>query len=249
MTDEVMMVPVQDLKQLQEYYKRQMTENALLNKAGRLAAEEHLILNDKRIPDSMAVKMIKPLASEEKRLVKRLRTGTTGPIAYSGTEQPEGKVDSPAESLLKQIIKGVNKDPSVPIIIKQEATTPVKQEATTPVSSIKKEPQQHSTSGVKKTSKGPKPPIPPKPSTLTKKPTTSKSEGLKKTVLSGATKGVLKSLGLRYSDDEDEGGYSPKGKGKKKNPKAKKTSLQKLQEGWEDWDKPSKRKLDNDDSD
>ena len=242
MTDEVMMVPVQEFKQLQEYYKGQMTENALLNKAGRLAAEEHLILNDKRIPDSMAVKMIKPLASEEKRLVKRIRTGATGPIAYRGTEEPEGMVDTPAENLLKQIIKGVNKDTEVPIIIKQEATTPVKQEAATPVSRIKKEQQQPSTSGVKKAANGPKPPISPKP------PATSKSGGFKKTVLSGATKGVLKFLGLRYSDNEDEGGYSPKGKGKKKHPKAKKTAFQKLQEGWEDWDAPSKRKLDYDDS-
>ena len=162
--------------------------------------------------------MIKPLASEEKRLVKRLRTGTTGPIAYSGTEQPEGMVDTPAENLLKEIIKGVNKDPTVPIIINQEATTSVKQEAATPVSRIKNEPQP-STSGVKKTPKSPKPLIPPKQ-------TTSKSGGLKKTVLSGATKGVLKSLGLRYSDDEGKGGYSPKGKGKKKYPKTKKTTLQ-----------------------
>ena len=119
MTDEVMMVPVQEFKQLQEYYKGQMTENALLNKAGRLATEEHRILNDKRIPHSMAVKTIKPLASDEKRLVKCLRTGTTGPIAYSSTEQPEGMVDTPAENLLKQIIKGVNKDPTVPMIIKK----------------------------------------------------------------------------------------------------------------------------------
>ena len=241
MTDEVMMVPVQEFKQLQDYYKGQMTENALLNKAGRLAAEEHLILNDKRIPDSMAVKMIKPLASEEKRIVKRLRTGAAGPMAYSGTEQPEGMVDTPAENLLKQIIKGVNKDPTTPIVIKQEAGTPVK---------IKKEHQTPSTSGVKKTPKGPKPPIPPKPATLPpklSKPTTSKKkEGLSKTVLSGATKGVLKSLGLSY--DEDEGGYSPKGK-KKKYKKAKKTALQKLQEGWEEWDKPSQRQLDYDDSD
>ena len=234
MTDEVMMVPVQEFKQLQDYYKGQMTENALLNKAGRLAAEEHLILNDKRIPDSTAVKMIKPLASEEKRIVKRLRTGAAGPMAYRGTEQPEGMVDTPTENLLKQIIKGVNKDPTTPIVIKQEAGTPIK---------IKKEPQQPSTSGVKKTPKGPKPPIPPK---LSKPTTSKKKEGLSKTVLSGATKGVLKSLGLSY--DENEGGYSPKGKGKGKK-KAKKTALQKLQEGWEDWDKPSKRKLDYDDSD
>ena len=68
--DEVMMVPVQEFKRLQDYYKGQMTENALLNKAGRLTAEEHLILKDKRIPDSMAVKMTKPLSSEQGRLVK-----------------------------------------------------------------------------------------------------------------------------------------------------------------------------------
>ena len=75
-----------------------MTEDALLSKVGRLAAEEHLLLNDKRIPDSMAIKMIKPLASERKRLVKRIRTDAAGPIAYRGTEEPEGIVDTPAES-------------------------------------------------------------------------------------------------------------------------------------------------------
>ena len=85
--DEVMMVPVQEFKRLQEYYKGQMTENALLNKAGRLAAEEHLILKDKRIPDSMAVKMTKPLSSEQGRLIKRIRTGKTGPMTFQGTEE------------------------------------------------------------------------------------------------------------------------------------------------------------------
>ena len=108
------MVPVQEFTRLQEYYKRQMTENAFLNKAGRLAAKEHLILNDKRIPDSMVIKMTKPLASEQKRLVKRIRTGATGPIAYRGTDEPEGMVDTPAKNLLTQIIKGVNKEPAAP---------------------------------------------------------------------------------------------------------------------------------------
>ena len=70
--DEVMMVPMQEFKRLQDYYKGQITENALLNKAGRLAAEEHLILKDKRIPDSIAMKMVKPLSSEQGRLVKRI---------------------------------------------------------------------------------------------------------------------------------------------------------------------------------
>ena len=112
--NEVMMVPVQDFNRLQDYNKGQITENALLDKAGRLAAEEHLILKDRRIPDSMAVKMTKPLATEESKLVKRIRTGKSGPISYQGTTQPEGMVDAPVENLLKQILKGASKEPAPP---------------------------------------------------------------------------------------------------------------------------------------
>ena len=224
MTDEVMMVPVQEFNRLKSYYKGQMTENALLDKAGRLAAEEHLILKDKRIPDSMAVKISKPLASEQGRLVKRLRTGKTGPLTYQGTEEPEGMVDAPVETLLKQIVKGVKKDP---IVIDGGPST----------SGIKIKP---STSGIKKEKKSPKPPIPPKPSS-------GKSGGWKKATLSGAAKGFLKSIGVdpKYIDDDDDGGYSPKGKAKGKQPKkAKKTEWEKLTEGWESWDQPEKQKLD-----
>ena len=87
--NEVMMVPVQEFNRLQDYYKGQITQSALLNKAGRLAAEEHIILNDSRIPDSMAVKMTKPIANEEIKLVKRKRTGTRGTPSYQGTAEPE----------------------------------------------------------------------------------------------------------------------------------------------------------------
>jgi len=72
--NEVMMVPIQEFNQLQDYYKGKLTENALLNKAGRLAAEERLILSKPNIPASMAVEMVKPIASKEGKLVKRLRT-------------------------------------------------------------------------------------------------------------------------------------------------------------------------------
>ena len=127
-----MMVPVQEFKRVQEYYKGQMTENVLLNKAGRLAAEEHLILKDKRIPDSMAVKMTKPLSSEQGRLVKRIRTGKTGPLTFRGTEEPEGMVNNlSVERLLKEIIK---KEPPAPVII-QPGPSGIKKEKKTPKSS------------------------------------------------------------------------------------------------------------------
>ena len=223
--DEVMMVPVQEFKRLQEYYKGQMTENALLNKAGRLAAEEHLILKDKRIPDSMAVKMTKPLSSEQGRLVKRIRTGKTGPMTFQGTEEPEGMVDAPVERLLKEIIK---KEPPAPVII-QPGPSGIKKEKKTP---------KPGPSGIKKETKGTKPPIPPKPFT---------GKGSKKT-LSASTKATLRKAGVdpklidKY-DTDDEGGYSPKGKGKGKYPKAKKTEAEKLQEGWEGWDSPTRGSL------
>ena len=138
--DEVMMVPVQEFKRLQNYYKGRMTENALLDKAGCLAAEEHLILNDKRIPDSMAVKMSKPLSSEHGRLVKRIRTGKTGPLTFRGTEEPEGMVDAPVERLLKEIIK---KEYPAPVVI-QPGPSGVKREKRTPKpgpSGIKRSPR------------------------------------------------------------------------------------------------------------
>ena len=88
-----------------ELLSRKITESALLNKAGRLAAEQQLILEDKSIPDSLAVRMVKPIALEQSQLVKRVRTGTAQPASYEGTEEPEGMADAPIEHLLKDIIK------------------------------------------------------------------------------------------------------------------------------------------------
>ena len=76
------MVPVNKLNRLLNYYQGKITESALLNKAGQLAAEQQLILDDKSIPDSLAVRMVKPMALEQGRLVKRVRTGTAQPTTY-----------------------------------------------------------------------------------------------------------------------------------------------------------------------
>ena len=234
MTEEVMMVPTQEFERLQDYYKGQISQSALLNKAGRLTAEKHLILSNPQIPDATAVRMTKPLAREQARLTKRIRTGTRIP---AGAGMPsEAMVDSPLENLLKKIIE------------KEVPAAPTAGAAATPV--IKKEPVA-GPSGlkIKKESKSVKPPIPPKPFVSAKKP--KSTGGIKKAAFTGATKALLKQAGFddkfidsdTDDDDDDEGGYSPKKKAKKKYPKAKKTALQKLQEGWEEWDKPSRGPL------
>ena len=83
----------------------------------------------------MAVNIVKPMAMEQGRLVKRVRTGTAQPDRYEGTEEPEGMVDAPVERLLKQIVKGQK-----PEVIEVDDETPVKKikrERKTPKSSVK----------------------------------------------------------------------------------------------------------------
>ena len=231
-----MMVPTREFERLQDYYKGQILQSALLNKAGRLAAEKHLILSNPKIPDTTAVRMTKPLAREQARLTKRIRTGTRIP---AGAGMPsEAMVDSPLENLLKKII-----EKEVP------AAAPAGAATTTPATPVIKKEPVAGPSGIKikKESKSVKPPIPPKPFVSAKKP--KSTGGIKKAAFSGATKALLRQAGFddkfidSDTDDDDEGGYSPKKKAKKKYPKDKKTTLQKLQEGWEEWDKPSRGPL------
>lgn len=130
-----------------------MTENGLLDKAGRLAAKEHLILKDKRIPDSMVVKITKPLSSEQGREVKHLHTSKTGPLTLRGTKEPKGMVNALMET--RPSLKRVP-------LHRVSRSNPPRQ-------ALKKEKK--------------KSPIASKPST---------SGGIKKAVLSGATKGLMK---------------------------------------------------------
>ena len=200
------MVPTREFERLQDFYKGQITQSALLNKAGRLAAEKHLIFKNRKIPPATAVKMVQPLAREQLRLTKRIRTGgaptTTG---VGAPDEDEAMVDSPLENLLKKIIKKETPPRKPPIppkpVLKKEATT------------VKKEP----------------------------KPSTSK-----KSTLSKNSKDFLRRIGIAerfIEDDDDEGGYSPKVAKGKQPLKSKKTAAEKLQEGWEEWDNPTKTKL------
>ena len=215
MTEEVMMIPRQEFESLQDYYKGKITQSALLNKAGRLAAEKHMILKNPKIPSDIAFKMVKPLARQQARLTKRIRLGTAPTVGVGMPDEDEAMVDSPLEALLKQIIK---KEPPA-------AAVPA---ATPGPSGVRIKKESPSTSGIKKGTPS-KSPIPSTSGTKTK--------------LSSKTLEVLKSAGVDphiIAQYDPEGGYSPKGKGKGKHPKAKKTELQKLEEGWQGWGEKKK---------
>ena len=216
------MVPV-EFNQLSNYYQGKITESALLDKAGRLAAEQQLILKDQNIPDSMAVQIVKPMALQQGRLVKRVRTGTAAPSQYVGVEEPEGMADAPTERLLKELIKGVQQ-PQVIEITDDTPVKTVKKERSTPKTSIKKA-----------TGKKPKPAKEKKKRTLPATPTPGPSRiNTIPKGLSDKAKRALKDLGWIEGQD------SPKG-ATKSYKKQKKTEVEKLKEGWEPWTKPPKR--------
>ena len=218
--NEVIMVPTEEFNRLSNYYQGKITESALLNKAGRLAAEQQSILEDKSIPDSLAVRMVKPIALEQRQLVKRVRTGTAQPASYEGTEEPEGMADAPIERLLKDIIKK-----QAPEVIEIESPKkPTGKKKQLKKLTVKMQPY------------SPRPDKKPKPSTSGYK--TPASSVIPKG-LSPAAKKTLKELGWKEGDDSPQGGAT----GRKK---LKKTEAEKLQEGfWEAW----RKKLDYEEED
>ena len=108
------MTPQNDLNQLIQYYKGELTENALLNKAATLAAKKHVLLADPKLPPAIVNAKTKPLSQELLKLTKRIRqfpwgTGVGapgGPPGEEGEEEEGDLVTGPVEQWLKRMIKG-----------------------------------------------------------------------------------------------------------------------------------------------
>ena len=130
------MIPQKDLKQLIQYYKGELTENALLNKAATLAAKKHVLLANPELPPAVVNAQTKPLSQELIKLTKRIRqfpggVGVGAPGAPPGEEEEEEAGDlvtGPVEQWLKRMIKG---SPSTPKPTITPATKKGKGAATT----------------------------------------------------------------------------------------------------------------------
>ena len=139
------MVPSEEFKRLTDYYKGELTENALLNKAARLTATKHVLTRDKRIPAGIAVQRIKPIAKEVARLTKRIRHGPVRAAPGAPTDEDDDSLlNTPLENLLKQLVKK-EKPAAAP------TPAPIKKEPMTEKQLVKKEAP--STSGTKKSFK------------------------------------------------------------------------------------------------
>ena len=223
MAKEMLMVPTTDYNNLVNYYKGRLTESALLNKAGRLAAERHVTLKSPHLNASVAVAMSKQKGREIHRLTKRLRNGGVSASGGDGMMDDEDGDDdddlikSPLESKLDKILRNTRRP-----------STPKGGTKTIVVAPAKKQTQQ-----TPKASKIPTP-LGVQKKTSMKKP--KPKGGWKKAVKRGALKGIAQHMGVSFS----EGDVS-------KTPKKKKTTPRSVKAlrpapGWEDFTEGYKAK-------
>ena len=117
------MIPHKDLEQLIQYYKGELTENALLNKAATLAAKKHFLLANPQLPPALVNAQTKPLSQELTKLTIRIRQfpggvgvgAPGGPPGEEGEEEAGDLVTGPVEQWLKRMIKGSPSTPKPPI--------------------------------------------------------------------------------------------------------------------------------------
>lgn len=75
----------QEFQALVDYYKGKITENTLLHKAARVAAEAQFVLQDPHIPAGLKEPVAQRLLARERALMKQLRAIPAG----SGPEAPQ----------------------------------------------------------------------------------------------------------------------------------------------------------------
>lgn len=177
---------------------------------GELGTTEHLLLSDPNIPDSMAVRMIKPLSMQRQNLTKWLRTGDVAAVAaLTDAKEPEAMVDTPSEALLKRLLKQVQKPKATPAKATLVRPTLAKR--------LKLEPQPGSSGLDKKPARKRK-------QSVAKQSAQKKKSRLRKALVTGGLKGLASAAGLKIPDDAGNlnGSYlgpKAKKKGKGKAPK------------------------------
>jgi len=71
--EEMIVIPRQELPADVQFYKGELTGNALLNHAGQVAAQKKRLLHDKTLSAQEIVQRVKPLGRELHRANKKLR--------------------------------------------------------------------------------------------------------------------------------------------------------------------------------
>lgn len=106
-----MVIKPDEFRTLVDYYKGNITESSLLNRAARVAAEARLLIEDPNIDPALKEPRVKQLIRERGQLVKELRQGavpsSTTPAPLQNDE--DRNIDSLQERMLKGLAQSINR--------------------------------------------------------------------------------------------------------------------------------------------
>ena len=106
-----MVIKSDEFRTLVDYYKGNITESSLLNRAARVAAEARLLIEDPTIDPAFKEPRVKQLIRERGQQVKELRQGavpSTTPTTLPG-EEDDRNIDSLQERMLKGLAHSINR--------------------------------------------------------------------------------------------------------------------------------------------
>lgn len=172
--DPVMLVKPEEFKTLVNYYKGNITESTLLNKAARVAAETRVLIDDETIAPDLKETQMKEMMRKRSRLAKELRQSAVAIPSASGSD--DDRKDSLQEHVLKGVAKNINKQTAS---VGEDLKDILQQHQQQPQAPIKKE-KYPATSTPKTGKKRKLSPIMKKPVKFSPKPTTAKGKGKKK---------------------------------------------------------------------
>ena len=112
------MLPKKELPEIVQWYKGELTSNALLNRAGHLAAKKKCLLADPGLDTAQAMQQTQPLSRALREATKRLRQlpGAEGPgVAVDEEEEDENLVSTALEKWMKRMVQsGLKHKPKTP---------------------------------------------------------------------------------------------------------------------------------------
>ena len=116
--EEMIVLPKKELPEIVQWYKGELTSNALLNRAGHLAAKKKRLLADPSLDAAQAVQQTQPLSRALREATKRLRQlpGAEGPgVAVDEEEEDENLVSTALEKWMKRMVQsGLQREPKTP---------------------------------------------------------------------------------------------------------------------------------------
>ncbi len=131
--EDTLLVPVKELPDLVAWYKGELSENALLNKAATVAAKKQCVLND---PYSTK-EDIHSITKKLRGLTRKIRQGPTWNSSQGEENLEDDEEDELVTNATEKILKEMVRNTRVPI--KEEPISPLAVETTTsPVKSSKK---------------------------------------------------------------------------------------------------------------